>query len=267
MLLQQPLAGRITAELIPGKDVTDDAGLAAHCRRTVKTNWHPVGTCRMGRDDDEMAVLDAKLRVRGIENLRVIDASAMPLVPSGNTNAPTMALAIVPWQICSRVRHGQATGRQDSDHYRGCSRHWGCLCGGIRQEGARVVIGDIDLKRAQSTAAAIGDGASAVSLDVTKQESIDAGVSETVRRNGAIDILVNNAAMFDMAPIVEITRESYDKLFAVNVKGTLFMMQAVAKSMIKRGRVERSSTSQARPDGAARPWSQSIVPPRPASFP
>ena len=93
VLLQQPLAGRITAELIPGKDVTDDAGLAAHCRRTVKTNWHPIGTCRMGTDGDDMAVLDSKLRVRGLEGLRVIDASAMPFVPSGNTNAPTMALA------------------------------------------------------------------------------------------------------------------------------------------------------------------------------
>jgi choline dehydrogenase len=93
VLKQQPIAGRITAELIPGKDVTDDAGLAAHCRRTVKTNWHPVGTCRMGTDKDDMAVLDSKLRVRGIDGLRVIDASAMPFVPSGNTNAPTMALA------------------------------------------------------------------------------------------------------------------------------------------------------------------------------
>ncbi len=93
VLLQQPLAGRITTELLPGKDVVDDAGLASHCRRTVKTNWHPVGTARMGRDGDEMAVLDSKLRVRGIDGLRVIDASAMPFVPSGNTNAPTMALA------------------------------------------------------------------------------------------------------------------------------------------------------------------------------
>jgi choline dehydrogenase len=59
----------------------------------VKTNWHPVGTCRMGPDGDPLAVLDQRLRVRGIEGLRVIDASAMPFVPSGNTNAPTMALA------------------------------------------------------------------------------------------------------------------------------------------------------------------------------
>jgi choline dehydrogenase len=79
--------------MLPGKNVTSDADLGDHCRRTVKTNWHPVGTCRMGPEGDQMAVLDARLRLRGIAGLRVIDASAMPFVPSGNTNAPTMALA------------------------------------------------------------------------------------------------------------------------------------------------------------------------------
>lgn len=93
VLKQKPLAGRITVELLPGPHVTDEAGLAAHCRRTVKTNWHPVGTCRMGPDGDDRAVLDSSLRVRGLEGLRVIDASAMPFIPSGNTNAPAMALA------------------------------------------------------------------------------------------------------------------------------------------------------------------------------
>ena len=93
ILAQKPLSSRITHEMLPGKDVNEDAALAEHCRRTVKTNWHPVGTCRMGPDGDAMAVLDKRLRLRGIEGLRVIDASAMPFVPSGNTNAPTMALA------------------------------------------------------------------------------------------------------------------------------------------------------------------------------
>jgi choline dehydrogenase len=88
-----PIAKRISYEILPGKDVTSDADLAAHCRRTVKTNWHPVGTCRMGQDDDADAVIDHQLRVRGVRNLRVIDASAMPFIPSGNTNAPTMMLA------------------------------------------------------------------------------------------------------------------------------------------------------------------------------
>jgi choline dehydrogenase-like flavoprotein len=93
IMAQRPLSTRITHEMLPGKNVTRDDDLAKHCRRTVKTNWHPVGTCRMGPDGDEMAVLDKQLKLRGIEGLRVIDASAMPFVPSGNTNAPTMALA------------------------------------------------------------------------------------------------------------------------------------------------------------------------------
>ena len=93
ILLSNPIASRISHEILPGKTVTSDDDLAAHCRRTVKTNWHPVGTCRMGADGDSMAVLDPKLRLRGITGLRVIDASAMPLIPSGNTNAPTMMVA------------------------------------------------------------------------------------------------------------------------------------------------------------------------------
>ena len=88
-----PLSKRISHELLPGKDVTSDQALGDHCRRTVKTNWHPVGTCRMGRAGDPLAVLDGRLSVNGIDGLRIIDASAMPFVPSGNTNAPTMALA------------------------------------------------------------------------------------------------------------------------------------------------------------------------------
>jgi choline dehydrogenase len=93
ILKQQPLSDRITMELLPGKDVTSDLDLEAHCRRTVKTNWHPVGTARMGADHDAMAVLDENLKVIGVEGLRVIDASAMPTIPSGNTNAPVMALS------------------------------------------------------------------------------------------------------------------------------------------------------------------------------
>jgi D-sorbitol dehydrogenase (acceptor) len=103
------------------------------------------------------------------------------------------------------------------------------------REGAEVVIGDIDLARATETAQAIGPACSAVRLDVTRQDSIDAAVAETVQRLGGIDILVNNAAVFDMAPLVEITRASYDRLFAINVSGVLFTMQAVAKQMIAQG--------------------------------
>ena len=95
ILKASPIASRISHEILPGKDATSDDELAEHCRRTVKTNWHPVGTCRMGRDDDPLAVLDLNLQVRGIQSLRVIDASAMPFIPSGNTNAPTMMVADV----------------------------------------------------------------------------------------------------------------------------------------------------------------------------
>ena len=98
-------------------------------------------------------------------------------------------------------------------------------------EGATVVIGDINLADADRAAAAIG--ATALHLDVASQDSIDACVAGVITRHGQIDILVNNAALFDLAPIVDITRDSYDRLFAVNVAGPLFMMQAAAREMIK----------------------------------
>lgn len=104
------------------------------------------------------------------------------------------------------------------------------------REGARVVIGDIDMARANATAKTIGAAASAVRLDVTDQASIDAAVAHVEKLHGGIDILVNNAAVFDLAPIVEISRASYDRLFAINFAGTLFTLQAVAKSMIARGK-------------------------------
>ncbi|MBX9462485.1 MAG: L-iditol 2-dehydrogenase [Aquamicrobium sp.] len=103
-------------------------------------------------------------------------------------------------------------------------------------EGATVAIADIDLDRASETARQIGDAAYALQLDVTRQSSIDEAVKAAEEHAGGIDILVNNAALFDMAPIVDITRESYDRLFAVNVAGALFTMQAVARSMIARGK-------------------------------
>ena len=75
-----------------------------------------------------------------------------------------------------------------------------------------------------------------VRMDVTDQASIDAAVAESVDRLGAIDILINNAAIFTAAPITEITRADYDRVFQINVAGTLFTLQAVAKHMITRGR-------------------------------
>lgn len=104
------------------------------------------------------------------------------------------------------------------------------------REGATVAIGDIDVARAEETAKSIGPKAFVVRLNVTDQSSIDAAIELIEKRSGGIDILVNNAALFDMAPIVEITRASYDRLFAINVAGSLFTLQAVAKSMIKNSR-------------------------------
>jgi len=103
-------------------------------------------------------------------------------------------------------------------------------------EGAIVAIADINLKAAERTAAEIGPSAYAVRLDVTDQASIEAAIKSVEARCGGIDVLVNNAALFDLAPIVEIGRASYDRLFSVNVAGTLFMLQAAAKSMISAGK-------------------------------
>ena len=104
------------------------------------------------------------------------------------------------------------------------------------REGARVAIADINIERARQTAGEIGAAAYAVQMDVTSQQSIDDAVGACVAEAGGIDILVNNAALFDLAPIVEISRDSYDRLFSINVAGTLFTMQAVAKQMIAQGR-------------------------------
>jgi len=104
------------------------------------------------------------------------------------------------------------------------------------REGATVAIADINLEAAEATAKAIGPAAHAVRLDVTDQGSIDAAVKAVEARAGGLDILINNAALFYLAPIVEITKASYDKLFSVNVAGTLFMLQAASRSMIARGK-------------------------------
>ncbi|MER8377147.1 L-iditol 2-dehydrogenase [Mesorhizobium sp. M1396] len=103
-------------------------------------------------------------------------------------------------------------------------------------EGATVAIADINLEAARKTAAEIGGKAYALELDVTDLVSIEAAVKAVEAKTGGLDILINNAALFDLAPIVEITKASYDRLFSVNVAGTLFMLQAAARSMIAAGR-------------------------------
>jgi choline dehydrogenase-like flavoprotein len=88
----RPLSDRIRRIAIPDPNDLGDEAILRHCRRFVKTNYHPSGTCRMGAPGDRLAVLDSRLRVRGVENLRVCDLSAMPNINAGNTAAPAMML-------------------------------------------------------------------------------------------------------------------------------------------------------------------------------
>lgn len=110
------------------------------------------------------------------------------------------------------------------------------ICRRYAEEGARVVVADRAGDRAAALATEVGSGAFAVPLDVSDKASIDAMVAQVVATAGGIDILVNNAAVFDLAPVLEITEASYDGVFAVNVKGLLFTLQAVAQQMVKQGR-------------------------------
>jgi choline dehydrogenase len=87
-----PLSKMCAAELAPGDGVHTDHELRNYIRRTVVTLYHPVGTCAMG-SDPKASVVDPQLRVRGIDGLRVVDASVMPAPPRGNTNAPVIAIA------------------------------------------------------------------------------------------------------------------------------------------------------------------------------
>jgi NAD(P)-dependent dehydrogenase (short-subunit alcohol dehydrogenase family) len=103
------------------------------------------------------------------------------------------------------------------------------------KEGARVVIADLQIGLAREVAEAIGDKAEAIEVNVTDVASINRMVAQVATKAGGVDILVNNAAVFDLAPIVEVTEKSYDKIFAVNVKGLFFTLQAVARQMIARG--------------------------------
>ena len=102
-------------------------------------------------------------------------------------------------------------------------------------EGAQVALADLNADALAQSVADLGPGAHVVQMDVTRQDSIDAGIALAVAKMGKLDILINNAALFEAAPIVDITRATYDKLFAVNVAGTLFTLQAAAKQMIAQG--------------------------------
>ena len=102
------------------------------------------------------------------------------------------------------------------------------------REGARVAIADIDIDRARITAGELGPSCIAIEMDVTSQGSIDSAIEQAIDSLGGIDILINNAAIFTADPIVDISREDYQRTFDINVSGTLFTMQAVARHMIER---------------------------------
>jgi choline dehydrogenase len=93
ILAQQALDPYRGAEIFPGIDVTSDDALDSWVRQAVETCYHPVGTCKMGSATDPMSVVDDQLRVHGLSGLRVVDASIMPSIVSGNTNAPTIMIA------------------------------------------------------------------------------------------------------------------------------------------------------------------------------
>ena len=87
------MAKYVEEEMLPGKDVQTFDEKLDSARNIGETIYHPVGTCKMGPSCDPSAVVDSRLRVHGLRHLRVVDASIMPLLCSGNTNAPTFAIA------------------------------------------------------------------------------------------------------------------------------------------------------------------------------
>ena len=104
------------------------------------------------------------------------------------------------------------------------------------KEGARVVIADLLIEEATATAAAIGAKATAVAVDVSRNQSIMAMADFVAKEVGPPDILVNAAAIFNMAPLAEITEDHFDRQFDINVRGLLFTTQIIAAQMIAAGK-------------------------------
>ena len=102
-------------------------------------------------------------------------------------------------------------------------------------EGATVTLADVNETALAGAVAELGPRSRAAVINVSDQASIDAGFAAAIADMGGLDILINNAALFDAGPVTEITRATYDRLFAVNVAGTLFCLQAAARHMIAHG--------------------------------
>lgn len=104
------------------------------------------------------------------------------------------------------------------------------------REGATVAVADVLAGEAEQAAAALGNNAFAVNLDVRNRASIDACMASVAERAGGIDILLNGAAIFDMEPLLDVTEDSWDRVFDINVKGMFFTLQAAARHMVAQER-------------------------------
>ncbi|WP_422364832.1 L-iditol 2-dehydrogenase [Pelagibius sp.] len=109
------------------------------------------------------------------------------------------------------------------------------ICRAYAAEGAKVAVADRLIEDAQETASALGENAMAVAMDVTDLDAIAEGVAAVEEKWGGVDVLVNNAGIFNMAPIEEVTVDDYRRQYDVNVAGTIFAIQAVVPGMKKRG--------------------------------
>jgi NAD(P)-dependent dehydrogenase (short-subunit alcohol dehydrogenase family) len=109
------------------------------------------------------------------------------------------------------------------------------ICERFAAEGARVAVADLDATECARVAGEIGEGTFGVRLDVTNQGSVDAAVGAVVEQFGRIDVLINNAGVWELQPLLEMTRERTARVFAVNVEGLIFTTQAVARQMITQG--------------------------------
>ena len=110
VLAQKALEPYRGAEIFPGPEIRSDEEIDAWVRRAVETCYHPVGTCRMGPATEAGAVVDDRLRVHGLDGLCVVDASVMPAIVSGNTNAPTIMIAE---KASDMIRGREAPARVD----------------------------------------------------------------------------------------------------------------------------------------------------------